>query len=585
MRTLYFRKRIILFFVALILLGATCVVSADTVNQYKLGVNIRQDNVVEYSYSINIVFEQPVDYFEFKLPSELKGKVSNVKVESFEYSYDQDTNTIVILDPGQQISGRKNFAISYQSTGVNNYGKSADTLDLYLLPSGTNAVIGKLAVSIKYHEGFEWVNFKTNYENWQFDKGARRILIAESDYYNTQGINIHFELPIAYWANATELGISRNFALIVLLAGIVIFVLLRIIFKNDDNIEIIECRYPSSEITPAQAGYAIDGVVDDRDFVASLLYAAHEGYIRIVEYELRKFKFVYLKAPEGNKRSVEILIKMLFHDGKVGDEVYLDKIQDSIKKNMRKFKRAVYHDFNGRFRFLTSASKTAGIISMFTFFVVVAVLPLMNYISRGVNIKNVTDGIVSAILFAVGLTLLLIVVCNSYRKMKSRRGDGNSRRFNIFCILYAIAGAIYVFMYRFAYRGRHADTMTAIVAAVFLIIAPLMLMGMRTLSKHTRRLVGEIMGLKQYIETADKQEAKETSKGDPDYFFTLLPYALLFGKSHKLASFFEFTDVDSPNWYIPYGLSEGYKYDVVVFNSMTNNLQTQLNETVFNLTK
>lgn len=65
-------------------------------------------------------------------------------------------------------------------------------------------------------------------------------------------------------------------------------------------------------------------------------------------------------------------------------------------------------------------------------------------------------------------------------------------------------------------------------------------------------------------------------KKDKDYFFKLLPYAFVFDNTKHLASIFEYVKIESPSWYLPYGMKAGYDFDVLVMNSMTTALYKEL---------
>ncbi len=562
-----------------------------SIKSYNADVNIKRNNTADCKFNIVMHFDSAVDSLVIPMPDELKGEIRNIKAVNYEYEYDELTNSLKLWDKNRSLEGNCNFGFSYTISGVNNLGEKADHLYLYFVPGSLEYEIPSLKINIKYYDGFEWVSIKSNvagdksesniYGAWKQDKGARTISFSGADIPSYSAVNLHLELPMGAWANATEIGATRDLADTMMLAGILVFIILRIIFRKKEDPVIEACEYPIAEITPAQAGYAIDGIIDNKDFMASMLYLAHNGYLRITEYERRKFKFTYLKEPKNDKHAVTMLMKMLFNNAKLGDTVSLENISGRLRKDMPKFRRAVYHDFNGSFRLLSTASRAANNIALFTFFVVTAMLPLMNYISRGASFENVTDGIVSAVLFAFALTIALIFLCAVYRRNTSRKGDGNYRSLVLAVLVYAVVGIVYIYCNRFAYQGRHTDIITAITTLIFLILTPLMIMGMSRQNKNSSEIVKGTLGLKQFIENADKEEVKQISAKDPDYFFTLLPYAYLFCKSHKLAALFEFTDVDGPDWYIPYGVEYPYTYDIVIFNSMTSNLQKQLDNTVF----
>ena len=54
--------------------------------------------------------------------------------------------------------------------------------------------------------------------------------------------------------------------------------------------------YPPYNLSPAEIGYAVDGIVDSKDVISLLIYWADKGYIRIEERKNNDFYLIKLQS-------------------------------------------------------------------------------------------------------------------------------------------------------------------------------------------------------------------------------------------------------------------------------------------------
>ncbi|MBQ5810666.1 MAG: DUF2207 domain-containing protein, partial [Clostridia bacterium] len=71
-------------------------------------------------------------------------------------------------------------------------------------------------------------------------------------------------------------------------------------------------------------------------------------------------------------------------------------------------------------------------------------------------------------------------------------------------------------------------------------------------TKENTRLLGEILGFKQFIEMAELDRLKALVDQDPQYFYNVIPFAYVLGLSDKWAKKFESIAIEPPTWYYGY---------------------------------
>ena len=62
-------------------------------------------------------------------------------------------------------------------------------------------------------------------------------------------------------------------------------------------------------------------------------------------------------------------------------------------------------------------------------------------------------------------------------------------------------------------------------------------------------MMGRLLGFREFIETAEKPRLEQLQSDDPDYFYKVLPYAMVFGLSDEWAEHFKDISLEQPDWY------------------------------------
>ena len=63
------------------------------------------------------------------------------------------------------------------------------------------------------------------------------------------------------------------------------------------------------------------------------------------------------------------------------------------------------------------------------------------------------------------------------------------------------------------------------------------------------QMMGRLLGFKEFIETAEKDRLQQLQADDPQYFYKVLPYAMVFELSDKWDDLFKDIEVQKPDWY------------------------------------
>ena len=71
-------------------------------------------------------------------------------------------------------------------------------------------------------------------------------------------------------------------------------------------------------------------------------------------------------------------------------------------------------------------------------------------------------------------------------------------------------------------------------------------------SDYCVEITGKLLGLKEFIKTAEMPRLKELVAENPAYYYEVFPYAMVFGLADKWSKQFTNISVEAPKWYTSY---------------------------------
>lgn len=295
--------------------------------------------------------------------------------------------------------------------------------------------------------------------------------------------------------------------------GILIFYLCN--HKKRDIIQVVEFESPDG-LTPADVGYIIDANVDDKDVSALLVFWAGKKYLSIED----KGEDALIKKLKDSDDSMKSYEKTLFNAiFSAGEEVLVSNLPDILKNQAPTASREIQLEndekyFNIPARDLSKSIMTSSsfLLGILTFFFTSSssaseywFIPLLILIGLSANFSSIANkmyvqnrkqafgqyfgGIVVFLLIAVWNIFLCEPIMEIY-------------------ILLGVASFVCLFSY---------------------ILCPLMEMR----NKEGRKMLGRILGLKKYIELAEKDKMDVLVKEDPKLFYKVLPYAYVLNVSDE----------------------------------------------------
>jgi uncharacterized membrane protein len=94
----------------------------------------------------------------------------------------------------------------------------------------------------------------------------------------------------------------------------------------------------------------------------------------------------------------------------------------------------------------------------------------------------------------------------------------------------------------------------------------------RQRSDYGRRVLEQVLGLREFIATAEMEELKRMIDSDPEYYYHILSFAIVLGLERKWAKKFASLAIEPPSWYV----GPNTVWNAMVVSSMLNRCNSSL---------
>ncbi len=571
------------YFISLLLLAITSIAAhADeggyTLNYVMVDATVHENNMWEISEGLAVNFTEPRHgiykyiptkfFYGFTMPDGsrkeyvYKNTVSDIDVIDHPFTVEEDDtkaeNTIIkIGDPDVEVLGRMDYIIQYNLKYLHDRFIGEDFLCHTVWGSGWKTKIDTLDFEIRFDKpfpkGFAQAlhlysgkrGSKTNADSVALHVDEKNLKITGRVYNLPAGhsITLSAKLPEGYWNVPPKDYAPLKQNLITMGVVTLLFLLVMFLRRSRRPMRVVSF-YPPDGISSAEVGKIIDDTTDTIDMASLIPWFAHRGFVKITE-----------KRPKDGK-ATDLLLEKLFplmpdapaYQQKFMHAIFGDKksvlISDLGDRHveMAAANKALDDKFKGATK-LTSTNNWAVFLWGLLLFVtamVAGACSLVTDFSEDDAMVALFTGCVSP--FFVGITRLVTGAKLSFQ------GNLFRPKGIIATVVFSILGGllfwyvideetlcfpIYVFIILFTVMGLLSYLLN------FAVID----------TKYRVSLLGELQGLRDFIQTAEQQRLKALVDEDPSYFYDILPFAIVMGLSDKWVEQFANIKIDNPDWY------------------------------------
>lgn len=573
-------------------LAASCVSGAFayTTEKFDVDVTVGEDNSYEFSESVTVNFDKRqhgiyvyvpttgmsgVQTDELQINDQRDPELDNewVKDRNYEVYTDGDNRVFQIGDADTTVTGRQKYEFGYRMRIVDDKDTTKDFMYIDLLPTGWETAIDSTKIRVRmpksidedgiqvYADAYGGEDVVTNVW-WDYDEEENIITITGKNLEQGVGITVFCLLPEGYWVD--QLNYDGVLSLIPILCIVIgaASLILWLIFGRDKKIIPTVEFYPPEGLNPAEVGLIVDGTADKSDLLSLIIYFADKGYLTIKQKDKKDFTLTKVKEIDTKeKKFARTLFDGLFAKGSSVNLKDLD--EDFGDAYFAAYGALTGYYRKSKNRLFTISSKIWRVVV----FVFAAVMPLLMTALSSLYSGNYTGIIVAGLggTFVIAVTLLLLL--RAQDKIYVTNTGKKTAKFMVLWIvnLATVAlCAVMVFM----------DTRSIVCALGFaagLVASEVVACMMEKRTDKSIDLMGKILGLRNFIETAEVDRINLLVEENPSYFYEVLPYAYVLGVTDKWAKNFENINIESPSWY--YG-DDSALMDAWFYSHMMRNCST-----------
>lgn len=493
-----------------------------------------------------------------------------------EQKEDMDNYVIMIGDEDRTVEGLQTYVISYKFKYPDDRLSTKDLLFHTILGADLNEEIRHFDFRIEFEKPLPQMSvdslawYSGTYGNQDniipIEYEATPLYIAgECDSIQpNHAITAYMELPEGYYEGVEKVNYFWHYlwlALTVVCMLVIIFRALTI-DRGRSVVKTIEF-YPPEGISSAEVGVIIDNSADVDDISSLIPWFAEQGYLKIDENESKKIELTKLKSlPKDAPKYQKKLMELLFPNGKktvslslLGDKsAQMSEVKSALKK---------VFDEDGKKKLVKLDSWVFMYILLLLFGTLTIATNTVHFFSFD---EFIFAGIVWVVPSALGLSLRL-------SGSDSDLYTSAWKRTSYFLLKFIIM--IFVTLTYSEELVDYGCPMAKWEILVFFLanFLTVELCGRFNLNTDYRiDMMGRLLGFKEFIETAEKDNLERLQMEDAKYFYRVLPYAMVFGLAKTWARKFKTITVEKPEWYSTYGVYSG--------TNLTNHLVSNVNDTV-----
>lgn len=528
------------------------------ITNYDVKINVDKNKTAHVTEDIDVYFTYSSHGIFRKIP--LKGNtVTNIDVTNDMYSLNDDNigyKTIKIGNPNRTISGAHKYKISYDYNFLDNKN------EFYFNIIGTEwgVEIKKASFSVTMPEKFDSskAGLSIGKEGTAGFSSGAQFFVNENTLsgYTTQtlpaynGITLRVPVPNGYFNHKTNYTSMTVISLMILLTVISWFIWFN--FGKDKPVIPVVTFYPPKNYNSAEVELMYKGKATEKSLVSLIFYLANKGYLKISD-SMFGFEIEKIKEYDGNNPIERAFMNALIPNQKTS------QVELSVSRTFYRQCEAIVDTINkARNKIFVKSSINPGLITIMS-------LCLLGLTALTIfSLFNFDLLRILSIGFVILFPVIALVVLISYF-VSSRKNLFSS----IFIIVWSTGFGGMPMLFLLPNFVINSVTLPAITTGIIgLVISSICLYHLPQRNEFGNRMLGEVLGLKQFITVAEKYRLEKLLAENPSYVYDVLPYAYVLDVSDKWIKQFENIMQLRPDWY------SGNVLSVASFNTFASNMSS-----------
>lgn len=558
---------IAVFVLALFLLPQTASAASNFwIEDYDIQIVVNEDDTYVVTETINVHFTLPSHGIYRTIPlkttldrdgqkSTYYAKVSGFEMlsgQEWEDDSSSDEFNAKIGSSGWFTDTDTVYKMRYTYDTRGDHFKGGDEVYYNLIGTSWEAqAINHVTFDVKFPKDIDMskVGVKTGTgEMVDFDVVSDKEIKGETWKNVLGGLTVRAVLPEGYFTRQERTSVIPLLALtgLMILLAAIGFVLWRR-YGRDPQIVETEEFYPPEKLSAPEVGYLVEGQIQGKQVISSLLSLADKGYLKIAETVVpvglrkKKTKTSY-EITKLREYDDDVIGERTFMEGlfKEGDTVSLEDLKNKFYKTIQEISKEIKTHYEGQL-YDAKAAKYAKILKWGGGIGLVLMLIVCYLFGSGLGLSL---ALLKGPIYFVVMTVFLLVIGFSgvTKKINERQHYGGLIGYGL-CIVVGVAFCILVDI---APGVRFIPFMVGL-GMCFVLFLMSALCERKT--DWYAEVLGKIRGYRKFLEVAEKDKMEMLAEEDPQYFYKNLAFAYALGVTAVYAKHFAALATEPPEWY------------------------------------
>ena len=366
-----------------------------------------------------------------------------------------------------------------------------------------------------------------------------------------EGITIHVKFPSGYFVKHTNKW--KNITWLGLFIFTFLSLLIWYIFGRDEHVTPVVSFYPPPGITSADAEQIYTEKVSKKGLASLIVYLANLGCIKI-SGDKSDFMLKKIADYEGDNEFLSAVMGILFRGKydkavcgyhlKTSEDFYRGWTALETNINRKKYKKRFFEKSSMNFLlWILMGGLLCGNVAL-------SVFTLFDY--------DFSFGFLAP--FFSFEMIFLAVVC-FFSKGK------NLQAIVLFVLIFGVQTVSLISQMKDIINLDNMPQL--IVGGVCSLLSFICFKEMLKPNWYGRQILGQLLGLKKFIEVAEKSRLEMMVEENPEYFYQILPFAYVLGVSDKWIKQFENIAIKQPEWGDRNFRLNNFNYLMKNFNAVT----------------
>jgi len=564
-----YMRRMFLFGMLLVFsIGLVFADSDYTIEELQSEIVVTSDGRYDIEERIIMNFLEPLHGFYRRIPiyfeisdgsrEDVQARVSSIKARGASSTVSVNRGkyyvTIRVGSADRTVRGIQRYTLSYRyDIGQDPY-ESYDEFYFDIVGDEWEKTIEKFSFSIRFPAPIEadQITFNrgaygtTGAEgvSWTLSPDRQEITGETTAMYPGESLTVRVQMPDGYFIERTDWqSIFRIVLVIVSLSLVVLAWSIWHRYGQDKDLIVVPHHEPPEGMSPLDVGYIIDESLDPHDVTAMIFYWADKGCLTIVE-EGKEFSFIRGHDPKGASKHEMQLFNAFFVNGTNG-VVRVEDLKGPFFKAYQRLKVKVDAHYRGERALASTKSRNkAALITLFI------LLPAVLY---SLSFTGNYPGLGTIVLFVIALAsgiFLLLLWHVAFRIWHIRKSFGKIVWMVLLLVVFLLDWGVLFIAALLAESQLPVAAWASLVTVSANGLLSLFAIITRQRSEYGRRVLEQVLGLREFIDRVEIDELKRMIDKDPDYYYHILSFAIVLGLEKRWAKKFESITIESPSWYM-----------------------------------